>query len=78
MQIFLFFALFIAVIAVVFAIQNTSPTTVSFITWKFNGSVALVLLIALAAGALIIDVHKNLLRLENDMATEKTYPRTTG
>jgi putative membrane protein len=53
MQIFLFFALFIAVLAVIFAIQNTAPTTVSFAVWKYNGSLALVLLISLAAGALI-------------------------
>jgi putative membrane protein len=53
MQIFLFFALFIAVIAVVFAVQNTAPVVVSFFFWKFNGSLALVLLVSLAAGALI-------------------------
>ena len=53
MQIFLFFALFISVIAVVFAVQNNSPTIVSFFFWKFNGSLALVLLSSLAAGSLI-------------------------
>jgi putative membrane protein len=53
MQIFLFFALFIAVLAVVFAVQNTASTIVSFFIWKFNGSLALVLLVSLAAGALI-------------------------
>ncbi len=53
MQIFLFFALFIAVLAVVFAVQNTAPANVSFFIWKFNGSLALVLLVSLAAGALI-------------------------
>ncbi len=53
MQIFLFFALFIAVLAVVFAVQNTTPASVSFFVWKFNGSLALVLLVSLAAGALI-------------------------
>ena len=53
MQIFLFFALFIAVLAVVFAVQNTAPVIVSFVIWKFNGSLALVLLVSLAAGALI-------------------------
>ena len=53
MQIFLFVALFIAVLAVVFAVQNTAPAIVSFFLWKFNGSLALVLLVSLAAGALI-------------------------
>lgn len=53
MQIFLVFALLIAVLAVIFAIQNNSPATVSFAVWEFQGSLALMLLIALIAGALI-------------------------
>jgi len=53
MQIFLFFALIISVLAVIFAIQNNDPTTVSFAVWKYNGSLALVLLVAVAAGSLI-------------------------
>jgi uncharacterized integral membrane protein len=53
MQIFVFFALFIAILAVIFALQNTAPTTVSFLFWQFQGSLALILLIALSVGALI-------------------------
>ena len=53
MQIFLFFALFIAIIAIIFAVQNNDTTTVSFLVWKTDGSLALVLLISIAAGALI-------------------------
>jgi len=53
MQIFIFLALFIAFIAVIFAVQNTLIVTVSFLLWKFNGSLALVLLLAIAVGALI-------------------------
>lgn len=53
MQIFLFFALFISVLAVIFAVQNNAPATVSFAIWKYNGSLALVLLVAVAAGSLI-------------------------
>jgi lipopolysaccharide assembly protein A len=53
MQIFVFLALIIAVIAVIFAVQNTLIVTVSFLMWKFNGSLALVLLLAIAVGALI-------------------------
>jgi uncharacterized integral membrane protein len=53
MQIFLFFALFIAVLAVIFAIQNNDQTTVQFAVWRFEESLALILLITLAAGALI-------------------------
>jgi putative membrane protein len=53
MQIFLFLALIISVLAVIFAVQNNDPATVSFAMWKFNGSLALILLVAVAAGALI-------------------------
>jgi putative membrane protein len=85
MQIFLFFALFISVLAVIFAIQNNAPTTVSFAIWTFNGSLALVLLVAVAAGSLISffvslpsnlkarwtirQLHKKLTELENSQAT---------
>jgi putative membrane protein len=53
MQVFVFLALFIALLAVVFALQNTMMVTVAFLFWKFDGSLALVLLLALAVGALI-------------------------
>jgi len=53
MQIFLVFALLIAVLAVIFAIQNNAPATVAFALWEFQGSLALMLLVALIAGALI-------------------------
>jgi uncharacterized integral membrane protein len=53
MQVFLFIALAIAAVVVVFAIQNVAPTTVSFLFWRGQSSLALVLLIALAAGVLI-------------------------
>jgi uncharacterized integral membrane protein len=53
MQIFLFFALFIAILAVIFAVQNSGSTDVSFLAWHTQSSLAFVLLVALAAGALI-------------------------
>jgi len=53
MQVFLFFALFIAILAIIFAVQNNQAVQVSFFNWDFEGSLALLLLIAMAAGALI-------------------------
>lgn len=53
MQIFLFAALIISALAVIFALQNSDTTLVTFLTWQFNSSLALVLLVAVAAGALI-------------------------
>jgi len=53
MQIFLIFALIIAALAVIFALQNTAVTTVTFLLWTFNGSLALILLLSLIAGAVV-------------------------
>jgi outer membrane murein-binding lipoprotein Lpp len=43
----------IAILAILFAVQNNDPATVSFIAWDFDGSLALILLIAMAVGAVI-------------------------
>jgi len=53
MQMFLFAALLISLIAIVFALQNIVPVTVTFVVWTFQGSLALVLIAAMAVGALI-------------------------
>jgi putative membrane protein len=53
MQIFVIIALLISIIAVVFALQNLAAVTVSFFIWSIHGSLALVLLVSMAAGVLI-------------------------
>ena len=50
-QIFLFLALIIAIIAVIFAVQNTAMVTLAFLAWKVDQPLAVVLLVTLAAGA---------------------------
>lgn len=52
MQIFLLVAILVAALAVIFAVQNTELVTVDFLFWSFQGSLALILLVALAAGAI--------------------------
>jgi uncharacterized integral membrane protein len=52
-MIFLILSLLIIALVVVFAVQNTALTTVHFFVWTFQGSLALILLIALSAGVLI-------------------------
>lgn len=51
--VYLIVALVIAVIAVIFALQNTVTVTISFLAWEVTGSLSLVLLITLAIGAII-------------------------
>jgi uncharacterized integral membrane protein len=53
MQVFFLVALVFGMVAVMFAVQNIVPVTVSFLTWTFEGSLALVLFVALIAGALV-------------------------
>lgn len=53
MQIFLVLALIIALVAVVFTIQNTALVTVTFLVWDLEHSLAFVVLLAILAGVLI-------------------------
>ena len=52
-QIFLILALVVAIVAVIFALQNPAAVTISLLFWQFQGSLALVLLIAVTLGVLI-------------------------
>ena len=53
MQLWLIIAIVVAILGVVFALQNAVPITVSFLTWKFQSSLALVLLLSIAIGVLL-------------------------
>jgi uncharacterized integral membrane protein len=53
MQVLLIIALLIAILAVIFALQNAVTVSIAFLVWKTEGSLALVLLVALAVGALV-------------------------
>jgi uncharacterized integral membrane protein len=53
MQIFIIIALVIALVAVLFALQNLTVVTVTFFIWNTHASLALVLLVTLAVGVLI-------------------------
>lgn len=53
MQLGLIVGIVFAIGAVMFALQNNTPVTVTLALWSFEGSLALVLLVALGLGALI-------------------------
>ena len=53
MHFFLIFAVIIAIVAVFFAIQNTTMVTVYFFVWQFTNSLALFLLFSLGLGILV-------------------------
>ena len=50
---FLVLALAISMLAGFFALQNTMPIAVTFLLWTFEGSLALVLVVAFASGVLV-------------------------
>lgn len=53
MPILVVFALIIALIAILFALQNAYAVPVIFLIWRFYGSLALILLLTLAIGVII-------------------------
>lgn len=53
MQLILILGIIVAIGAVLFALQNIVPVIVTLALWTFEGSLALVLLLALGLGALI-------------------------
>ena len=54
MQLMVIIGIVIAIAGVAFALQNSVPVAVVFLFWRFDGSLAMVLLLALAVGALVI------------------------
>lgn len=53
MQLLLIVGVAFAIAAVGFALQNNVPVTVVFAIWRFDGSLAMVLLLALGLGVII-------------------------
>jgi uncharacterized integral membrane protein len=53
MQSFLIVALGLAILTVIFALQNAIPVGVTFLVWKFEGSLVLVLMLTFALGVLV-------------------------
>ena len=53
MQILLIFSLIVAIVAVLFAVQNAAPVPVQFLFWKYQGPLALSLLLSVLLGVLI-------------------------
>ncbi len=53
MQLLLISGIVVAIGAVLFALQNNVPVTVAFLVWRFDSTLAVVLLVALGLGAFI-------------------------
>jgi len=53
MFLFLILGVLLGAVTVVFALQNITTITVTFLAWELTGSLSLILLLAVATGALI-------------------------
>jgi len=53
MILFLILGLIIGGVSVIFVLQNITPITVTFFTWHIDGSLSVILLLALLSGMLI-------------------------
>jgi len=53
-MVILFFAVLIVAAAVIFSAQNAATVTLSFITWTFSASLAIVVFLAVLAGMVIM------------------------
>ena len=54
MQLIMILGIAVAAIGVAFALQNNVPVTVTFLVWRFDSTLAMVLLVALGLGAIIV------------------------
>ena len=54
MQLFTIFAMLFTAGGVMFAFQNNVPVTVNFFMWRFDSSLAMVMLLALVTGGIIV------------------------
>jgi len=73
MRFFIVLALFIAVAIVLFALQNSAIVTVSFLSFHYNGSFALILVVVFTLGLLagILISIPSLLRKSSDLREQK-------
>lgn len=71
MQVRLIVGLALAIGAVLFAMQNIAPVTVTLGAWSFEGSLALVLLLAFAAGALVAALLSSLSSLRSRLQIKR-------
>lgn len=57
-------AVLIVILIAIFALQNAAPVSISFIFWKFEASVAIIIFLCTIAGIIIGMILSTLLRLK--------------
>lgn len=78
MPLMIIVAIIIAIAAVAFAMQNSVPVTVVFLFWRFDGSLAMVVLLALALGAVIVALVSTPATLRSNWAIKRQRKEIEG
>lgn len=65
-------------IAVIFSVQNASPVALSFLSWHFESSLAIVILLTLVAGMILGMTILSLSRLRKSMRKKRELGKQTG
>ncbi len=65
-------------VAVIFSVQNASPVALSFLSWHFEASLAVVILLTLVVGMILGMAILSLSRLMRSMRKKREQGRQTG
>jgi putative membrane protein len=64
-------------VAVIFSVQNASPVALSFLSWHFEASVAIVILLTLVVGMILGMAILSLSRLRRSMRKKREQGKQT-
>lgn len=68
------FIMIIVALVAVFSVQNAAPVTISFLHWKFEASLAIVIILSMISGMIIGALISSILRFKD--LWEETEPPT--
>ncbi len=67
-------ALIIILIVAIFSIQNSTPVALSFLFWKFEASLAVVIFLSALTGVIIGAIIVFVIRIKRARKEQKTSP----
>jgi len=62
-------------VMVLFSVQNAAPVVVSFLSWKFGASLAVIIVLSILIGILIGGTMASFWRLKRSIKNKKTIAR---
>jgi uncharacterized integral membrane protein len=65
-------------VAVIFSVQNASPVALSFLSWHFESSLAIVILLTLVVGMILGMAILSVSRLRRSMRKKKEQGKQKG